>query len=324
LDKITNDEFKYIGKNEEKAMFELLKNFKIFDLVSDLEKEVRQFLFFYNYYFYFFQHATLLFFCLFILLFVSLFCWCARAFKLTQAKDRIERLEGLVQSLSNKCNFFENHFDYLKSVTNETTHCEHEQIIQTQLSNSTHVHIHGPAETPQQHQVWNQFSYLWIVFLIKFCSKVVFFRFLNQGGDCQKRRESHNRIESRKRYQVLCPFSFCLLLLFILLLLFFIKELQKIFNKRVVYEVKRNFGKNYLADHQVRDLDSVKMLHIRGKYIFRWQQYARLLIWFDLMMFLRNYFENVLHIAHKSSVEQCDEWSTPVQTSVEEKATVQW
>ncbi len=52
-----------------------------------------------------------------------------------------------------------------------------------------------------------------------------------------------------------------------LIILILIEELQKIFNKRVVYEVKRNFGKNYLADHQVRDLDSVKMLQIRGNHV---------------------------------------------------------
>ncbi len=43
FDDIPNDDFNYIVNNEEKALFESLKTFKMFDLVSDLENEVSQF-----------------------------------------------------------------------------------------------------------------------------------------------------------------------------------------------------------------------------------------------------------------------------------------
>jgi hypothetical protein len=39
-----------------------------------------------------------------------------------------------------------------------------------------------------------------------------------------------------------------------------LEEIQRLFNKRVKYEVNRKFGSDYLADHQVRELD-VKEMH---------------------------------------------------------------
>ena len=43
------------------------------------------------------------------------------------------------------------------------------------------------------------------------------------------------------------------------------KELQRLFNKRVKYEVNRKFGPNYLAEHQVRELDFKEMLSIKSE-----------------------------------------------------------
>lgn len=42
------------------------------------------------------------------------------------------------------------------------------------------------------------------------------------------------------------------------------KEVQRMFNKRVKYEVNRKFGDNYLFDHQVRELDVKTMAKIRN------------------------------------------------------------
>lgn len=47
-----------------------------------------------------------------------------------------------------------------------------------------------------------------------------------------------------------------------------ISEIQRQFNKRVKYEVNKRFGLNYLADHQVRDLDVKDMQRIRSKSCF--------------------------------------------------------
>ncbi len=48
-------------------------------------------------------------------------------------------------------------------------------------------------------------------------------------------------------------------------------EQQKIFNKYVKNEVKREFGENYLAKHQVRDLDFEIMQNIKSKSILHAQ-----------------------------------------------------
>jgi hypothetical protein len=40
--------------------------------------------------------------------------------------------------------------------------------------------------------------------------------------------------------------------------------MQRLFNKRVKYEVNKTFGSNYLAEHQVRELDVKEMLKIRS------------------------------------------------------------
>jgi hypothetical protein len=45
------------------------------------------------------------------------------------------------------------------------------------------------------------------------------------------------------------------------------KEVQRLFNKRVKYEVNRKFGINYLAEHQVRQLDIRDMHNIKKKVI---------------------------------------------------------
>lgn len=44
-------------------------------------------------------------------------------------------------------------------------------------------------------------------------------------------------------------------------------ELQKLFNKRVKYEVKKKFGKNCLADNQIKELDFKEMCRIKSEYI---------------------------------------------------------
>ncbi|CAF0825894.1 unnamed protein product [Brachionus calyciflorus] len=43
------------------------------------------------------------------------------------------------------------------------------------------------------------------------------------------------------------------------------KEIQRLFNKRVKYEVNKKFGSNYLAEHQVRELDVKEMYRIKRK-----------------------------------------------------------
>jgi hypothetical protein len=43
--------------------------------------------------------------------------------------------------------------------------------------------------------------------------------------------------------------------------------MQRLFNKRVKYEVNKTFGSDYLAEHQVRELDVKEMLKIRSIYL---------------------------------------------------------
>ncbi len=46
-------------------------------------------------------------------------------------------------------------------------------------------------------------------------------------------------------------------------------EQQRIFNKYVKNEVKKEFGENYLAIHQVRDLDFEIMQSIKSELSFK-------------------------------------------------------
>lgn len=43
------------------------------------------------------------------------------------------------------------------------------------------------------------------------------------------------------------------------------KEIQRLFNKRVKYEVNKKFGSKFLAEHQVRELDVKEMHKIKSK-----------------------------------------------------------
>lgn len=43
------------------------------------------------------------------------------------------------------------------------------------------------------------------------------------------------------------------------------KEIQRLFNKRVKYEVNKKFGAKFLAEHQVRELDVKEMYKIKSK-----------------------------------------------------------
>jgi len=49
---------------------------------------------------------------------------------------------------------------------------------------------------------------------------------------------------------------------------FFLKEIQRLFNKRVKYEVNKKFGTNYLAEHQVRELDLKEMHNIKSNLFY--------------------------------------------------------
>jgi hypothetical protein len=49
---------------------------------------------------------------------------------------------------------------------------------------------------------------------------------------------------------------------------FFFKEIQRLFNKRVKYEVNKKFGTNYLAEHQVRELDLKEMHNIKSNLFY--------------------------------------------------------
>lgn len=43
------------------------------------------------------------------------------------------------------------------------------------------------------------------------------------------------------------------------------REIQRLFNKRVKYEVNKKFGPKFLAEHQVRELDVKEMYKIKSK-----------------------------------------------------------
>ncbi|RNA29753.1 hypothetical protein BpHYR1_047166 [Brachionus plicatilis] len=45
------------------------------------------------------------------------------------------------------------------------------------------------------------------------------------------------------------------------------REIQRLFNKRVKYEVNKKFGPKYLAEHQVRELDVKEMYRIKKKVV---------------------------------------------------------